>query len=171
MDPLVSGNVVPGKALQRAIVHRVFKIALLLKGFNGCAEIVIAIGFFFFKKETIYDSLMVLAGRGTAGISEHFATGYLVREAYDFSSAKYFLAFYFLFYGLVNIFLVISLLRGKLWAYPVSIIATCFFILYLAYRLFLYHSGLLLFFTLIDIALVILTWLEYQGIKEEVVKN
>ncbi len=166
-ESLFSGNVASNKALQRAIVHRVFKITLFLKGFNGCAEILISILFFFFKRESISRAFMW----GTAGLSDHFPSSYLANHVDNVSGAKYFIAYYFLFYGVMNIFLVISLLRGKLWAYPVTMIATSFFILYLLYRFFSYHSGLLLFFTLIDVALVILTWLEYQRIREEIVKT
>lgn len=152
----------PKTNLHKRIVHSLFEITILVKGINGIWEIAVGILFFFFKTDTIYRAIMQVTGYPIVRHSGRLTTDYLVRQANNFSlSTKHFLAFYFIFYGVINIFLVVALLKGKLWAYPTAIAFFIFFILYQCYRLFLHHSGLLLFFTVFDICLVVLTWLEY----------
>jgi uncharacterized membrane protein len=165
------------KKLVADVVHQVFRVTLLVKAFNGVIEVTISSLLFLFGRETINNAVIFLVGRSTASLSDHFPAYYITSQADRFSQAKYFLAAYFLFYGVVNIFLVIFLLKGRLWAYPVAIIATSLFILYLLYRFYLYHSSLLLFFTVIDVLLVVLTWFEYRRIRTagqealDIVKN
>ena len=157
--------------LRHKIVHGLFNVTIAVKGINGLWEIAVGILFFFFKTDTIYRLLISFAGYGIVRNSGHATTNYLLKQAHNFSpSTKYFIAFYFVFYGIINLFLVIFLLRGKLWAYPVAMLFFLFFIVYQFYRFFLHHSGLLLFFTLFDIFLVLLTWLEYQRLKKEAVE-
>ncbi len=152
--------------LQNKILHSLFEITILVKGINGIWEIIMGVLFFFFKEETIYKAIIAVTGYRIIRYSGHFTTNYLIRQANNFSAnTKYFIAFYFLFYGIVNIFLVIFLSRGKLWAFPVTILFFSFFIVYQFYRFFLHHSGLLLFFSIFDIFLVFLTWLEYKRLK------
>ncbi len=154
--------------LKNKVVHSLFEMTILIKGVNGFLEIIIGILFLFFKTEDIYKAMISVTGYRIVSHSGHFTTNYLLKQANNFSlSTKYFIALYFIFYGIVNIFLVISLLKGKLWAYPTAIIFFILFIFYQIYRFFLRRSGLLLFFTIFDIFLVFLTWLEYKRLKEK----
>ncbi len=153
--------------LQNKMVHGLFKVTVFMKGISGCLEIIIGTVFFFFKREAIYQAIISATGYKIIKGSGHLTTDYLTKQANNFSTnTKYFIAAYFLFYGVINIFLVISLLRGKLWAYPAAILFFISFIIYQWYRFFVHHSGLLLFFTLFDIFLVVLTWLEYKRLKK-----
>ncbi len=153
------------KFWQNTILHELFEAVILVKGINGVWEIVIGALFFLFKTETIYNAIIWITERRIINHSEYL-TGYLTWQADNFSaSTKNFIAFYFLFYGLVNIFLVVALLKGKRWAYPAAIIFHSFFIVYQVYRFFVRHSGLLLVFTLLDMVMVVLTWLEYRRVS------
>jgi uncharacterized membrane protein len=168
MDNRLSSSQKLPQPKQRNILHNLFEITIFMKGIHGIWEVAVGIMFFFIKTQTVYNVIMAVAGYDIVKDSGHFATNYLMNQANNFSlSTKYFLAWYFLFYGLVNLFLVFFLLKGKLWAYPMAILFFVFFICYQFFRFFRHHSGLLLFFTLFDIFLVFLTWLEYQGIKKE----
>jgi len=154
-------DLLPGK-----LIHRFFEVTILVKGFNGIWEIVTGFLFLFFKNETIYNAIIIASNQKIFSGSENFANHYLTRQADNFSSStQYFIAIYFLFYGIINIFLVISLLKGKLWAYPAAILFFLLFIVYQCYRLYLRHSGLLLFLTIFDAFLVALTFLEYKRVK------
>jgi|SRR3989344_2051541 len=164
-----------GEARKNNIIHGLFEVTILLKGINGFWEILVGILFFFLKQDTIYRAIVSFTESSLVKYSGQFTFDYLLRQADNFSlSAKYFLAFYFFFYGVINILLVISLLRGKLWAYPTAIFFFIIFIVYQWYRFLLHRSGLLLFFTLFDILLVVVTWLEYgriKRLKNNLVKN
>lgn len=154
-------------SIKNKIIHNLFEITIFMKGIHGLWEVAVGFLFFLLKTETIYKSIIFFTGDEIVDGPGHSTINYFIRMANNFSlSTKHFIALYFLFYGLVNIFLVIFLSRGKLWAYPAAITFYIFFIIYQFYRLFLHHSGLLLFFTIFDIFLVFLIWLEYKRLKK-----
>jgi len=155
------------QALQGKIIHRFFEATILMKGFNGLWEIIVGVLFLFFKKETIHAAILVLANQEFIREGEDLASHYIKNQANTFSaSIQYFIATYLLFYGVVNIFLVVSLLYGKLWAYPLAITLFTLFGLYQGYRWYTHGSTLLLFFIIFDAVLITLTFLEYQRVKK-----
>lgn len=144
---------------ENKVLHNLFEITILIKGFNGFWEIALGGFFAFSATDNIRGIMAAAAGYGIAG-------GYLQNQAGIFSvDTQYFLAAYFLFYGAVNLFLAVSLLRGKLWAYPAAIVFFLAFIGYLWYRFYLYQSWLLLFFIIFDIIFVALVCLEYRRVQ------
>jgi uncharacterized membrane protein len=64
-----------------------------------------------------------------------FVAIHLLSIAQNFTvGTQHFYAFYLLSHGVVKVFLVIGLLRNKLWAYPVSLVVLGLFIVYQLYR-------------------------------------
>ena len=82
-------------------------------------------------------------------------------QAHPFS-VTYFLAFYLIFWGCIDIGLSIYLLRHKLWAFPVSLVLIAFFIFYEIYRYFHTHSFVLLMIITVDIGIFWLIRREYS---------
>jgi uncharacterized membrane protein len=80
--------------------------------------------------------------------------------------ARNFAAAYVLIHGIVNLFLAIQLLRQRLWAYLVAIGIMATFVIYQLYRIHHYHSRVLIFFTVVDILFIFLTWHEYRHRKQ-----
>ena len=74
----------------------------------------------------------------------------------------YFLAFYFIFWGIVDVVLSYNLIQHRLWAFPVSFVLITIFVLYEAVRFSHTHSVILLGVILIDIIILWLTWREYK---------
>ena len=75
----------------------------------------------------------------------------------------YFLAVYFIFWGVLDIVLSYNLIKQKMWAFPVSFILISFFILYELIRYTHTHSTILLFIILLD---ALILWLiQRQYIK------
>src|SRR3989344_8741015 len=127
-------------AAQNKIIHRLFEATIFMKGLNGLWEIAAGLLLLNFKKETISAAITSFANY-SIGEADHVASQYLMKQAANFSSStQYFLAMYFLFYGIVNLFLVISLWKGKLWAYPAAIIFFISFTVYMAHRFIMYRS-------------------------------
>ena len=152
---------------KEGFVHDLFEITIFLKGLNAAWEVVLGILLLVVQPATIHRSMLGFANYRFMASLAQSASGYIVKQANHFSQGtQYFIGFYLLFYGVVNIFLVIFLLRGKLWAYPVSLILFALFIVYQVFRLWLHRSQVLLFFTSLDIILVALTFLEYRRIKK-----
>lgn len=77
----------------------------------------------------------------------------------------YFLSFYLIFWGIIDIFLSINLLKRKTWAFPASLGLVTFFVLYELYRLTHTHSLILLSIILIDIIIIWVINREYKKVK------
>ena len=73
---------------------------------------------------------------------------------------------YLVIHGLIKIFLVAGLLRGKLWAYPMSLWFLAAFIVYQCYRYIYTHSIWLILLTVLDVIVAFLIWHEYQSRKQ-----
>ena len=93
-----------------------------------------------------------------------FQTVYALLEDHSFT-VTYFVAGYLFFWGCIDVFLSIFLLRHKLWAFPVSITLISLFILYSVFRLAHTHSLVLLSVICIDIAILYLINYEYKKLK------
>jgi uncharacterized membrane protein len=80
------------------------------------------------------------------------------------TSTTLFGAIYLLSHGIAKVVLVALVLRDKFWAYPWLIVLLLAFIVYQLYRITLVHFSVgLTALTIFDIALVYLTWREYQA--------
>lgn len=91
---------------------------------------------------------------------------HLLAWAQNFSVAtEHFYAFYLLSHGMVKLLLVIGLLKGKLWAYPASLVVFGLFILYQLYRFSYTHGAGLIVLTVLDVAVMVLIWHEYGLVR------
>ncbi len=79
----------------------------------------------------------------------------------------YFLASYFIFWGVVDIFLSYNLIKERLWAFPVSIVLIGLFVSYSIVRLTFTHSTLLLSVIVFDLIILWLIYKEYLKVKQE----
>lgn len=79
-------------------------------------------------------------------------------------SVTYFLSIYLIFWGILEIFLSINLLRHKLWVFPVSLYLIVFFVIYELFRFFHTHSIILLLIIVVDIVIFWLIKNEYQKV-------
>jgi len=76
----------------------------------------------------------------------------------------YFLAFYFIFWGILDIILSINLLKDKLWAFPLSLVLIALFVVYEIFRYFHTYSVILLAVIIIDTLVFWLIYVEYKRI-------
>jgi len=67
---------------------------------------------------------------------------------------------------LVKLFLVVFLLRGKLWAYLAALWFLGAFVPYQVYRIVLTHSVGLIALTVFDLVVMVLIWHEYHVRKQ-----
>jgi uncharacterized membrane protein len=77
----------------------------------------------------------------------------------------YFLAGYFIFWGLTDVVLSINILRNKLWAFPVTIVLIIGFVFYEIFRFTHTHSLVLLVVMFFDVFVAWLVWRHYKKIK------
>jgi len=78
----------------------------------------------------------------------------------------FFIVIYVFSRGFIKVFLIVGLLKKKLWTYPASIIVIGLFMIYQIYELFRTLSPWLLVLTVIDILIVWLIWKEYLRLKK-----
>jgi len=147
--------------------HILFRLGVYGKGLNAFVELVSGVSLLFFSGavNNIFVSLIkneLIDDPGDSFIN------YIYQLFHSLSvGASTVLALFILAHGIVNLFLFISLLKEKLWAFPIAIGIVSTFIVYQFYRFSHNHSGALLFVTLLDIAFVILAWLEYKHKKRK----
>lgn len=147
-------------------VHKIFEISLLLKGAHALIECIGGIVLAFINTGSIQSFAEKLT-RGELLEDQHdFLATHILRLAQNTSiSTQHFYAFYLLSHGLVKVLLVVSLLRNKLWAYPVSLVVLGLFILYQLYRFSHTHGLGLIFLTAFDLVVMVLIWHEYRLVR------
>ncbi|PRH88538.1 DUF2127 domain-containing protein [Labrys okinawensis] len=153
-------------------IHKAFQIGVLLKGAHAVLECAGGIG------------LALVSTNSISAFVNHFTQEELIENPGDFIAThmlafaqnfnvetKHFYAFYLLSHGLVKIALVICLLKGKLWSYPVSLVVLGLFIAYQLYRFSYTHGPGLIILTMLDIVVMMLVWREYRLVRSHLPTN
>ncbi|TJX42745.1 MAG: DUF2127 domain-containing protein, partial [Mesorhizobium sp.] len=132
-------------------VHQIFEVSLLLKGAHALIECVGGLLLALVSTSTIVSLVNRLTQEELVEDPHDFIASHLMNAANHFSvGTQHFYAFYLLSHGLIKIALVAGLLRGKLWAYPASLVALLLFIVYQLYRFSYTHSAGLIVLTIFD---------------------
>ncbi len=154
------------KKLSEKNIHSIFEIGIVVKGIHAILEIVSGVLAFFLTK-TFLVSVMTFLTRGELleEPNDFFANYFMTITNNISASTKYFLTFYLLLHGVIKLFLIIGLLRKKLWAYPASIAIFSLFVFYQVFRYFHTYSIGLLLLTVFDLIIIFLTIHEYRYLK------
>ena len=143
-------------------IHLVFEISLLLKGTFALIECVGGFVLAVIGPTTITSLVSALTEDALSKDPSDFVATHVLRLAQNFTlDAQHFYAFYLLCHGALKVFLVISLFRNKLWAYPASAVVFSLFIIYQLYRFSYTHGFGLIVLTVFDVFFVGLIWHEY----------
>ncbi|HQU08002.1 MAG: hypothetical protein B7X04_03230 [Parcubacteria group bacterium 21-54-25] len=139
-----------------------FRLSVFLKGVDAVLEIVGGVLAFLVSPTTVAWLVDVLTRKELIEDPHDKIVGLLRQAAEHYSiTGSTFLALYLLAHGLVKIFLVVGLLKNKMWAYPVSLVVLGMFMVYQLYRYSYSHSLLMLGLTIFDLIVVWLIWREY----------
>lgn len=154
------------KLLDEKKIHLVFDVTLWLKGAFAFSEILAGLAAYFVPQEFLID-LVYWVTTDEFGETKHDLVSNLLLQGVEHLSvgAKTFAAIYLLAHGVVKLWLIIGLLRQKLWYYPVSLIVFALFIVYQLYRYSYTQSIWLLFITAVDVLVIVLTWHEYRFLQ------
>lgn len=148
-------------------IHYVFEITLLLKAFYAVTEILGGVLALLISKSYLMNSVLLFTQDELSEDPKDLIAHYLIQGAQNFSvTSQHFVAFYLVSHGIVKLFLIIGLLRKKLWAYPLSIVVFGLFIFYQIYRYSYTHSMWLFLLTILDIIIIWLTLHEYRYMKK-----
>ena len=147
-------------------IHQLFEISVLLKGAHALIECIGGLVFAFVSTSAIASLVNSLTQDELIEDPNDFVAAHLLDLAQSFTvSTQRFYAFYLLSHGIVKVFLVIGLLRNKVWAYPVSLVVLGLFIVYQVYRFSYTHGFGLIVLTVFDVVVMGLIWHEYRLVR------
>jgi uncharacterized membrane protein len=143
-----------------------FQVSVWLKGLHASLEIVGGVALLVISPGFVIRVVALLTQDELAEDPHDLIANYLLSAATHLSvSSKQFMAFYLLAHGAPKLLLVAALLKHKLWAYPVAMMAFGAFILYQLYRFTFTHSIGLIALSLFDLVVIWLIWLEYRALR------
>jgi uncharacterized membrane protein len=144
-------------------IHQIFEISVLLKGAHALIECIGGLILAVVSTSAITSLVNALTQEELIEDPNDFIAAHLLSLAQNFTvSTQRFYAFYLLSHGVIKAFLVIGLLRNRLWAYPVSLVVLGLFIVYQLYRFSYTHGFGLIVLTVFDVFVVGLIWHEYR---------
>ncbi|MEA2709735.1 MAG: hypothetical protein QOF78_2336 [Phycisphaerales bacterium] len=148
------------------IIHAIFDISVMIKGIEAGFEIIGGALLLFVNPIRIQNVLKILTLHELSRDPHDLVARYLLHTTDHFSAgAQLFAAIYLLWHGAVKLALVTALLLKQRWAYPGAIGA---FGLFLAYQLYRYshtHAPELLALSVVDVLVIVMTWLEYARLR------
>ncbi len=147
--------------------HILFKIGVYAKGLNALIDLVSGFSLLFFSVTINNFFVNVIESEIIDDKADVFINSVYQSFSHLSVGATTILSIFILGHGLVNLFLFITLIKGKLWAFPVAMGIVCSFIIYQFYKYGHNHSIPLLVVTFLDIIFVILAWLEYTHKKRK----
>ena len=148
-------------------IHQVFRISVLLKGLHALSEIVGGLVFYLASAPMILHWVNQLTQEELTEDPRDFVATHLLNAAQNLTGAtESFYAFYLISHGLIKVVLVVGLLRERLIAYPLSLIALGAFIVYQLYRYSYTHSFGLIVLTVFDLIVIVLVWHEWRLLRK-----
>ena len=154
------------KLFEEKNIHFVFEVSLIFKAIFASLEILSGVLVYVISPSVLSRFLISLTESDIFDTQPDALVTYLTRTAESISiGSAHFAAFYLLSHGAVKLFLIIGLLRKKLWFYPASMAVFGMFIVYQLYRYSFTHSFWLLVLTILDMFVIWLTWHEYNFLK------
>jgi len=147
-------------------LHVAFLVTLWAKAAFAAGEVIAGIATWFISKELILRWTVALTRGELLEDPRDLVANFLLHVAQHLSiGARTFAAIYLLAHGVVKLWLVIGLLRLRLWTYPTAIAVFLAFIAYQLYRYSFTGSLLLLLITALDVVVVALTWHEWRSLR------
>jgi uncharacterized membrane protein len=144
-------------------ISRAFRAGLYLKAAHSVLELVGGIALYLVSSEAILRLAYALTHNELLKDPNDVVATILLKTAQSLSiGQKSAAAIYLLSHGIVKLFLVVMVLRGRPWAYPAFMLALALLIAYQSYQLTLGFSPWLAALTLFDIVILWMTWHEYR---------
>jgi len=156
----------PGPPQPRSKIHTAFEIGVILKGINGALELTGGVLLLAMGPGTIQSLVARLTQTELSEDPRDFIATRLREAAGHLSASAQLLAgLYLLAHGIIKALLVYGLLRDELWAFPTAIAVFGGFAVYQMYRYAITSSGWLIVLTVLDVAVILLTWAEWRRVR------
>jgi uncharacterized membrane protein len=151
---------------EKKTVDWLFGVGMFIKAGAALFEIGTGIGTLFLTTNEVLGVTQLLVQGKLAADPDNFLANYILDLAakYTPGQTNWFLFSYLAGHGIINLFLVIALLRKKMWAYPLSLAIFGLFVIYEAWQSYSTYAPLLVAFTIFDLVVIWLIWMEYRYI-------
>ena len=148
-------------------LHRLFQVAVVVKGLDGVLEFIGGVLLLLVSPTALQRLVVVLTQHELAEEPDDWLVMTLRHAAETFSvETKHFASAYLIGHGILKVFLAASLLRERLWAFPLALSVLAIFVVYQLHRFGRTHSMILLALTVLDAVVMVLIWHEYRSRKE-----
>ncbi|MGD8496224.1 MAG: DUF2127 domain-containing protein [Gemmatimonadales bacterium] len=155
------------KALdRRSVFHALFDAGLIAKCIDGLFEVAGGVLLWVMSAEQMNSLVRALTQHELSEDPGDLVAGFLVRATRHVTHETRVFAIVFLVsHGLIKIALVRALVRRELRAYPVAIAVFGGFMVYQLYRYSVGHASWMLVLSVLDLAVILLTWSEYRSLR------
>ena len=148
------------------VVHFFFDVGVVIKGIDGVLQIIGGGLLLVLKESQVQGIVRALTQHELSRDRNDILARALSQAAESLSAdARLFGAIYLLIHGVVKVGLVSALLRRQFWAYPAAMIVFALFVVYQMYRYTHTQSGWLVALSVLDLFVIVITWLEYKRLK------
>lgn len=148
--------------------ERLFRIALVVKGIDGAAELLGAIALLLVSGDWIHRTVAHVLARDLLGPPDGSLARHLVHGTDEFANGnRTFVVLYLGLHGLIKLVLVAALLRKWLPAYPPAAAVLGLFVVYELVHAAQTGSVLLAVLAVLDVAIVVLVVREYRLLRRE----
>lgn len=145
-----------------------FHVSLIIKGLFDLGEFLCGILIIFLTPERMSKLITIITANELREDPNDFIMRHLISFSETFSiNSQLTASIYLLSHSLIKLLIIVFLWRKKLWVYPVSCIVFAVFVVVQLLHFSQTHSITLMFVTLVDILMIILTVLEYKNIKQK----
>jgi uncharacterized membrane protein len=146
--------------------ERFFKVALILKGLDGAAELVAAVVLLLVPAAAVDRLVAEVVSRDLLGPPDGFLARHLMAGTAEFASGnRAFVLAYLGLHGAVKIGLVVALLSRWRPAYPVAAAVLGVFVAYEVLRAVRTGSMVLPFLAALDVIIIVLILREYRLLR------
>lgn len=148
------------------LLDRGFQVSITLKGLDGLLEIVTAFLFLTVTPERVSSLIDFFTFHSLSRNPNAFVASHLLHASQNIvAHSHYFVFIYLLSHGVAKVVLVAALWCNRMWAYPAMIVLVAGFIAYQLYRMTFAPSLFLVWLTIFDVVVILLTWAEYRKQK------
>lgn len=147
-------------------MHKVFQLSILLKGLTGVLETIVGVLAFIVSKDSLVQLVNMLTYQELLDDPGEQFANFLVTLANNYTlDIQLFVGIYLLIHGITKILLIYGLFKKLLWAYPTAIVIFTLFLTYQIYEYIHQPHIVTLVISVVDVFIIILTYLEYRNLK------
>jgi uncharacterized membrane protein len=150
----------------QSLLDKTYEIGILIKGIDGALELLGALLLVVVPASAITRLTHFMVDTELAHEPNSFIATHVLHLGTTLAAGHNTFAILFLLtHGAVKVGLVVALLRQKLWAYPLALVALAGFLVYQVYLLITQATFGMAFLTVLDVVIIWLVWREWQKVR------